>query len=158
MRVVFACDHAGARLREAVLAALKELGVEAIDIGAQSEDIPTDYPDFANEAVRWLKEGQAEMAILVCGSGVGMAIAANRHLGVRAVVCSEAYSAEMARRHNDANVLCMGARVVGPGVARQLVRVFVQTPFEEGRHRERITKIDRSAGWSGRGCKKDEEG
>jgi ribose 5-phosphate isomerase B len=86
--------------------------------------------------------GEAELGILVCGSGVGMSIAANRHRGVRAVVCSESYSAAMSRLHNDANVLCFGARVIGPGVARQLVEAFVQSPFEGGRHARRVEKIE----------------
>lgn len=143
MRVLVGCDHAGVPLRAAVEEAALALGHEVERLGAVSVDSPVDYPDVAHEAAARVVSGEASFGILVCGSGVGMAIAANRHRGVRAVVCSEPYSARMARAHNDANMLCFGARVVGSGVARTLVEVFLTTSFEGGRHVRRVEKIDR---------------
>jgi ribose 5-phosphate isomerase B len=142
MKIVFGCDHAGFPLRGEVLGAIAHLGHEVLDVGAANAADSVDYPDFAHVVASRIAGGEAELGILVCGSGVGMSIAANRHRGVRAVVCSESYSAAMSRRHNDANVLCFGARVIGPGVARQLVEAFVQSPFEGGRHARRVEKIE----------------
>lgn len=142
MKIAFGCDHAGYPLRGEVLAALAAGGHEVLDLGARSATESVDYPDFAHAVAGALSRGEAELGILVCGSGVGMSIAANRHRGIRAVVCSEAYSARMSRLHNDANVLCFGARVVGPDVARSLVETFVGTSFEGGRHARRVAKIE----------------
>jgi ribose 5-phosphate isomerase B len=142
VKIAFGCDHAGYPLRAEVLAALAAGGHEALDLGARSATESVDYPDFAHSVAGAIARGEAELGILVCGSGVGMSIAANRHRGIRAVVCSEAYSARMSRLHNDANVLCFGARVVGPDVARSLVETFVGTSFEGGRHARRVAKIE----------------
>lgn len=139
--IVVACDHAGLPLKEEVLAALGELGREFEDIGTHDSS-SVDYPDFAHRAVALVTGGKHELAILICGSGVGMSMAANKHTGARAVVCSEPYSAAMARRHNDANVLCFGARVVGPGLAREIVEAFLGQEFEGGRHGRRVDKIE----------------
>ena len=142
MKVAFGCDHAGFPLKAEVLEALAARGHDVIDLGATDATRSVDYPDFAHEVAGRVARGEAALGVLVCGSGVGMSIAANRHAGVRAVVCSEAYTATMARLHNDANVLCFGARVVGPGVARQLVDAFFSTEFEGGRHARRVAKIE----------------
>lgn len=142
MKIAFGCDHAGFPLKAEVLAALAAGGHEVVDLGAKDAVTSVDYPDFAHAVARRLASGEVELGVLVCGSGVGMSIAANRHRGVRAVVCSEAYTATMSRLHNDANVLCFGARVVGPGVARELLDAFVSTRFEGGRHEKRVAKIE----------------
>lgn len=139
--IVFASDHAGFALKTQLLAYAKGLGHECHDVGTHSE-ASCDYPDFAHAgASKVLAEGC--LGIFVCGSGIGISIAANRHPGLRAVVCSEPFSAEMARRHNDANVLCMGSRVVGPGLAERLVDAFLGNAFEGGRHQGRVQKIER---------------
>lgn len=142
MKIAFGCDHAGFPLKAEVLDALARLGHETFDLGAANATESVDYPDFAHVVAARVAAGEVDLGVLVCGSGVGMSIAANRHRGVRAVVCSESYSATMSRLHNDANVLCFGARVVGPGVARQIVEAFVQTGFEGGRHGRRVAKIE----------------
>ncbi len=138
--IVFASDHAGFALKNHLVAYAKGLGHACIDVGTSSES-SCDYPDFGHEgARRVLAEGS--LGIFVCGSGIGISIAANRHPGIRAVVCSEPFSAEMSRRHNDANVLCMGARVVGVGLAEKLVDAFLGASFEGGRHAGRVEKIE----------------
>jgi ribose 5-phosphate isomerase B len=138
--IVFAADHAGFALKHHLVAYAKSLGYECVDVGTSSES-SCDYPEFGHEgARRVLAEGC--LGIFVCGSGIGISIAANRHPGVRAVVCSEPFSAEMSRRHNDANVLCMGARIVGVGLAEKLVDAFLAARFEGGRHAERVAKIE----------------
>lgn len=139
-RVLVGADHAGLSLKRALVARLEEGGHEVVDVGTH-DDASCDYPDFAHAIARRVAAGEG-MGLLVCGSGVGMSMAANRHPGVRAVVCSEPYSAAMARRHNDANVLCLGARVVGAGLAEQIVDAFVAAEYEGGRHARRVAKLD----------------
>ena len=134
-------DHAGFPLKEELRHALIEWGFRVEDIGDYDE-ASADYPDQAHEAARGIESGRFGVGILVCGSGIGMSIAANRHRGVRAAACSETFSARMARKHNDANVLCIGARVVGPGLARDIVRAFLDAGFEGGRHERRVKKIE----------------
>jgi ribose 5-phosphate isomerase B len=102
-----------------------------------------DYPDFAHAVANAVAGGEAERGILICGTGIGMSLAANRHSGVRAALCHDAFTAEMARRHNDANVLCVGARSTGQGVIEQIARIFLDTPFEGDRHQRRVEKIER---------------
>ena len=111
------------------------------DLGP-TDDAPVDYPSFAHRLAAEILSGRADRGVLICGTGIGMSMAANRHAGIRAAVCHDAYTAEMARRHNDANVLCMGGRVVGAGVAAQIVEVFLGTAFEGGRHRRRVGLIE----------------
>jgi ribose 5-phosphate isomerase B len=142
MKVAVASDHAGFALKEQVRGWLKELGHDVDDKGPASAD-RVDYPDFAHQVAGAVGEGAADAGVLVCGSGIGMAMAANRHRKVRAANCTTEYQAEMTRRHNDANVLCLGERVVGPGIAESLVRVFFTTAFEGGRHEARVEKIER---------------
>ena len=139
--IVVACDHAGLPLKEEVVTSLREAGREVEDIGV-FDLTSVDYPDYAHRASAMVLEGKHRFAVLICGSGVGMAIAANKQKGIRAVVCSEPYSAAMARRHNDANVLCMGARVVGPGLGIEILEAFLAQDFEGGRHVRRVEKLE----------------
>jgi ribose 5-phosphate isomerase B len=142
MNVIVGGDHAGLSLKRSLVEALRARGTAVEDLGTH-EETSTDYPDYAHAVARRVAEsGGATLGLLVCGSGVGMSIAANRHAGVRAVVCSEPYSAAMARRHNDANVLCVGSRVVGAGLAEQILDAFLSAEFEGGRHARRVAKID----------------
>ncbi len=139
--IVVACDHAGLPLKEELVTALRDGGREVEDLGTY-DLTSVDYPDYAHRASALVREGKHRFALLICGSGVGMAIAANKHQGIRAVVCSEPYSAAMARRHNDANVLCMGARVVGGGLGLEILEAFLAQDFEGGRHVRRVDKLE----------------
>ena len=136
-----ASDHAGLDLKRALVTELEKRGVVVREFGTNTSD-SCDYPDFAHAVGRAIERGEIERAILVCGTGVGMSIAANRHAAVRAVVCSEPLSARMSRQHNDANVLCIGARIVDAGTAIDIVDAFLGATFEGGRHATRITKIN----------------
>lgn len=139
--LVIASDHAGLPLKRELIGVLTELGHAFEDLGAH-ETTSVDYPDYAHRLSLSILDGRHVLGVLVCGSGVGMSIAANRHKGIRAVVCSEPYSAAMGRRHNDANVLCLGARVVGGGLAREILEAFLGQSFEGGRHTARVAKIE----------------
>ena len=141
MKIVIGCDHAALTLKDAVKAHLLELGHEVKDFGIYQAGEKCDYPEKAAEVARYLRDGNAERGILICGTGVGMSIAANKVKGIRAACCSDYFSAKYTRAHNDANVLCMGDRVVGAGLALELVQVFLTTPFEGGRHQTRIDQI-----------------
>jgi ribose 5-phosphate isomerase B len=136
-----ASDHAGLDLKRALVSELEKRGLAVRDFGTTSSD-SCDYPDFAHAVGRAIEGGEIARALLVCGTGVGMSIAANRNPAVRAVVCSEPLSARMSRAHNDANVLCIGARVIGPGMAIEIIDAFLGTAFEGGRHAGRVAKID----------------
>jgi ribose 5-phosphate isomerase B len=140
-RWVIANDHAGLLLKDIALATIRALGHELIDLGTNSTD-PVDYPDFAHALAAKIAAGEAARGVLICGSGIGVSIAANRHKGVRAALCSEPLSATLARQHNDANVLCMGARLIGPAVAEAMIRAFDATAYEGGRHQRRVEKLD----------------
>jgi ribose 5-phosphate isomerase B len=139
--VAIASDHAGFALKEALKKQLIEMKVRFEDLGTQDES-SCDYPDFAHALARGIGDGRFRLGVLVCGSGIGMSMAANRHPGVRAAVCTEAYAARITRAHNDANVLCLGARIVGPGVAEDILRAFLEGGFEGGRHARRVAKIE----------------
>ena len=139
--IVRASDHAGVDLKARLAELIGGIGYEIRDLGP-SDPSSVDYPDFAHAVAEAVATGEADLGVLICGTGIGMGMAANRHSGVRAALCHDAYTAEMARRHNDANVLCLGARSTGPGVAEQMVRIFLDTPFEGGRHRRRTEKIE----------------
>ena len=139
--IVIASDHAGVDLKTRLVELIGEAGHEIRDLGP-ADTSSVDYPDFAHAVARALTTGEAERGILICGTGIGMSLAANRHTEVRAALCHDAFTAEMARRHNDANVLCIGARSTGPGVAEQIVQIFLETPFEGGRHQRRVEKIE----------------
>jgi ribose 5-phosphate isomerase B len=134
-------DHAGLELKQALAKELAQRGYTLRDFGTNAA-ASCDYPDFAHALARAIEQGELERGILVCGTGVGMSIAVNRHRGVRAVVCSEPFSARASRQHNDANVLCLGARVVGVGTALDIVDAFLDAAFEGGRHAGRVAKIE----------------
>jgi len=139
--IVIASDHAGVELKAQLVAAARAAGHEIADLGP-TDTSSVDYPDFAHRVAAAVAAGEAERGVLICGTGIGMSITANRHPGVRAALCHDAFTAEMARRHNDANVLCLGARVTGAGVAEQVLTVFLATGFEGGRHRRRVARIE----------------
>ena len=138
--IAFACDHGGYLLKDAVIAHVKAKGYEVLDFGTDSTE-RCEYPDHGEPACRAIVSGQAELAILICGTGIGMSLVANKIHGIRAACCSEPYSAKMTRCHNNANVLCMGARVVGEGLALDIVDAFLDNEFEGGRHAERVARI-----------------
>lgn len=134
-------DHAGFGLKQAVMEHLKERGEEFKDYGTYSE-ASCDYPDFAEAVSQAIIKGEADKGILICGTGIGISIAANRHREIRAALCGDCFSAEATRQHNDANVLAMGARVVADGLALKIVDTFLDTPFSNGaNHVRRISKL-----------------
>ncbi len=139
-KIVMASDHAGFDLKSTLVEQLKNDGYDVEDAGTYSKD-SCDYPVFAEKACRYMLDGKAELCILVCGTGIGMSMAANKVKGIRAACCSDTYSAKYTRLHNDANVLCMGARVVGEGLAYEIAKVFLETEFEGGKHLRRINMI-----------------
>ena len=138
--IALACDHGGYHLMQAVKKHLADRGLPCMDFGTFS-DASCDYPDFAAPAARAVASGECDRGILICGTGIGISIAANKIRGIRAAVCSDCFSAEATRRHNDANMLALGARVVGEGLALKIVDIFLDTPFEGGRHQRRVDKI-----------------
>ncbi|MDO5601798.1 MAG: ribose 5-phosphate isomerase B [Oscillospiraceae bacterium] len=138
--IALAADHGGYQLKEAVKRHLKAQNIAFIDYGADSE-APVDYADMALPACEAVAGGRCDKALLFCGTGVGISMAANKIKGIRACCCSDAFSAKYTRLHNDANVLCLGGRVVGTGLACELVDLFLNTPFEGGRHEKRIEKL-----------------
>ena len=140
MKIAIGCDHAGPELKAEVLAHLDERNIEYEDLGVQVGE-KADYPDKAKEVCRLVTEGKCDFGILICGTGIGMSMCANKIKGIRAACCSDYFSAKFTRAHNDANVLCFGARVVGAGLANELVDVFLDTPFEGGRHERRVNKM-----------------
>lgn len=140
MRLAVAADHAGFALKEHLRAVLAALGHEVVDHGVFAA-ARSDYPDQAAAVGRAVAQGEAERGVLVCGSGIGMAIAANKIRGVRAAVGNDLFGARLARAHNDANVLTLGARVVGVDLAEAVLHVFLDTPFDGGRHAARVDKI-----------------
>lgn len=140
MKIAMASDHGGFALKEDVKAWLTEQGHQVEDFGCYSTD-SCDYPDFGEAAARAVAEGQCERGIVICTTGIGISISANKVKGVRCALCSEPWSAEMTRRHNDSNVLAMGAGVVGPQLARQIVTAFLTHDFEGGRHQRRVDKM-----------------
>lgn len=141
MNLVIASDHAGFELKESVKHYLKEKGHSVIDCGTDSTN-SCDYPVFAKALCREINDGNAELGILICGTGIGMSMAANKVKGIRAAVCSDCFSAKFTRAHNDTNVLCLGARVLGEGLALELIEIFLNTPFEGGKHLRRINMFE----------------
>ncbi|MCL1791309.1 MAG: ribose 5-phosphate isomerase B [Peptococcaceae bacterium] len=144
MRVALGADHGGFRLKEIIKKHLESQGFEVEDYGTNSLE-PVDYPDYAVRVGKTVAAGEAVFGILVCGTGNGMAMAANKVPGIRAALCVDGYTAGMARRHNDANVLALGERVIGEGVALEVVDIFLASCFEQGRHRARVGKIELAA-------------
>ena len=141
MQIGLACDHGGFELKEEVKAFLKSLGIEAIDMGTFNEDA-VDYPDFGALAAERVSRGELERAILICGTGIGMSMVANKFPRVRAALANDLYSSRCSREHNDANILIIGGRIVGKGLAQEIVKVWLETPFAGGRHKRRIEKIE----------------
>jgi ribose 5-phosphate isomerase B len=139
-KLVLASDHAGFYLKNALVKLFTEAGYDVIDCGTDS-DASCDYPVFAEKLCAKINSGEAELGILCCGTGIGMSMAANKVKGIRAACCSDIFSAKFTRLHNDANVLCLGARVVGEGLAWELAECFVTTPFEGGKHARRVGLI-----------------
>jgi len=145
MRLLLASDHAGYALKQTLAAHLQARGVAFEDLGTFSPEA-VDYPDFAHALARRVQREPETLGVLICATGIGMSIAANRHRGVRAALCHDAYTAEMARRHNNANVLCLGGKVLGEAVAKQILEVFLATPFDGGRHARRVAKLEENHG------------
>ncbi|MDQ7820508.1 MAG: ribose 5-phosphate isomerase B [Armatimonadota bacterium] len=140
MKIAVASDHAGYRLKEEIKLLLREMGHEVRDFGTHSDD-PVDYPDFVVPAAEAVSRGECDRGIVVGGSGNGEAIVANKVPGIRAALCHDTTTARLSRAHNDANVLALGQRITGSEVVRDIVRVWLQTPFEGGRHQRRLEKI-----------------
>ena len=140
MTVVLGADHAGLPLKNSIKALLEGEGYKTFDVGTYTAD-SCDYPVYAEKTCRALLDGEGTLAILCCGTGIGMSMAANKIKGIRAACCSDIFSAKFTRLHNDANVLCLGARVLGEGLAWELVKVFVETGFEGGKHARRVGLI-----------------
>jgi ribose 5-phosphate isomerase B len=143
MKIVIACDHGGYPLKSPLIELMRGLGHEVLDLGAHELDAQDDYPDFARYVGQAIQHSQADRGVLLCGSGVGASIAANKQDGVRAAVCHDTYSAAQGVEHDNMNVLCLGARIVGQAVALELVRAFVNAQFTaEERHARRLEKVN----------------
>lgn len=140
-KVVIGCDHAAVDMKNQVADDLRSKGYEVTDVGTYTND-SCDYPVIAHELCTKIQDGSHKLGILICGTGIGMSMAANKHHGIRAACCSEPYSAQLTRQHNDANVLCFGARVVGLGTALQLADAFLTTDYEGGRHQRRVDLVN----------------
>ena len=140
MRIALGCDHRGLELKQAIIGLLDELGHDYQDFGGYSTD-PVDYPDIAKQVAEAVASGEFDQGILICSSGIGMSIAANKVRGIRAALCCTTFGAERARRHNDANILCLGQDTLDIASALDIVRVYLSTTFEGGRHLRRLEKI-----------------
>jgi ribose 5-phosphate isomerase B len=141
MRFILGSDHAGYALKEQVKALVEKLGYAVEDVGCYSED-SVDYPQPGKEVAVRVASGEFPRGCLICGSGLGMSMIANRFRGVRAALCNDLYSAILSRRHNNANILVMGGRLIGPELAREIVTTWLATPFEGGRHEHRVAQLD----------------
>ncbi len=139
-KIAIGSDHAGFRLKEFVKNLLREKGFEVIDVGTYSEE-RCHYPEYAKKVASMVSKGEVEKGILICGSGIGMSIVANKFKGVRAALCHNIYSAKFSRLHNNSNILCLGGRVTGEDLTREIVETWLTTPFEGGRHQERLNLI-----------------
>lgn len=142
MRIVIACDHAGFALKSSVAKLCADLGHEVINLGTDSPDVPTDYPDVAEALGRVIQREEADRGILICGSGVGASVAVNKLKGIRAAVCHDIYSASQGVEHDDMNVICLGGRVIGPALAEKLVKGFLESKFDpKDRYVRRLEKV-----------------
>ena len=141
MKYFIGTDHAGYEIKPFVIEYLQKKGIEVEDLGTYSSE-SVDYPDYAHKVAEAVLANPGTMGILICGSGIGMSLAANKHKGIRAALCHDYYTAAMARRHNDANILCFGARIVGLGEVESILEAWLTHEFEGGRHERRIKKID----------------
>ncbi len=142
MKIVIACDHGGYNIKEAIKAHRAAVGDEVTDLGTNDATTSVDYPVYAKALCDALKAGEGELGILCCGTGIGMSMMANKQKGIRAAVLSDAFSAEMTRRHNDANVLCLGGRVLTEEKACELADIFLDTEYEGGRHQRRVDMLE----------------
>ena len=140
MKIAIAADHGGFELKDSMVEYIKSLGNEVLDLGTNSAD-SVDYPDYAKKVCEEIQKGNSDLGILICGTGIGMSLAANKFEGIRAACVSDVYSAKMSRNHNNANVLCFGARVIGDEVAKLIIKTFLENEFEAGRHQRRVDKI-----------------
>lgn len=138
--IALGCDHGGFALKNEIKKHLDELGIEYKDYGTYTEQ-SCDYPIYGEAVANAVANGECEKGLLFCGTGIGISLAANKVKGIRAVVCSDCFSAEMSRRHNNANILSLGGRVVGTGLAQKIVDIFLNTPFEGGRHERRVNML-----------------
>ena len=141
MKYFIGTDHAGFEVKDFVIEYLQKKGIEVEDLGTYSTK-SVDYPDYAHKVAKAVSENPGTMGILICGSGIGMSLAANKHKGIRAALCHDYYTAEMSRRHNNANILCFGARIVGKGEIESILEAWLSHEFEGGRHQKRVEKID----------------
>ena len=141
-RIILGCDHAATALKDSVKVLLQERGLDVEDIGT-FDDVSVDYPDFGIKVAGRVSKGEFNRGILICGTGIGMSMVANRFPHVRAALCGDLFSALMSRRHNDANILVLGARVTGEGLALAIVETWLETPYDGGRHQLRLDKFDR---------------
>lgn len=140
-KIVIGSDHAGFGLKQKVKAHLASRGIEVIDVGTDTAE-SCNYTIYADALCKTIQNGDAPLGILICGTGIGMSMAANKHAGIRAAACENTFSARMTRMHNDANVLCFGERVIGYGLACDMVDLFIDTPFEGGRHQARVDDLN----------------
>ena len=140
MKLVIACDHAGCEVKNEVIAALEGKGYEVKDFGCYTNE-SVNYPDYAHLVCKAIQDKEAELGILICGTGIGMSMAANKHKGIRAALCSDVFSAKMTKEHNNANVICLGGRVTGRELAFMIVDAWYDAEFQGGRHADRIAKI-----------------
>jgi ribose 5-phosphate isomerase B len=140
MKIVIGSDHRGVEIKRRLVDVIRSMGHDLLDIGAQEAE-SVDYPDYANEVGKRVGKKEADRGILICGTGIGMSMAANKVRGVRAAACQDLLTAEMSRRHNDANVLCLSADLLGEDQMAQMIRIWLDTPFEGGRHARRVEKI-----------------
>jgi ribose 5-phosphate isomerase B len=139
-KIAIAADHGGFELKEDIELFLKEIGYEPVDLGTHNND-SVDYPDFGIKVAETVSRGEISRGILICGTGIGMSIVVNKFPNVRGALCNDIYTARMGREHNDSNILILGGRVVGKGLAREMVRTWLSTKFEGGRHQKRLDKI-----------------
>ncbi|MBT2648074.1 ribose 5-phosphate isomerase B [Bacillus sp. ISL-34] len=140
MKVVIASDHGGINIRKEIISLLKEMNIEYEDMGCECST-SVDYPDYALPVAEKVAKGEVDRGILICGTGIGMSIAANKVKGIRCALVHDKFSAKATREHNDTNILAMGERVIGPGLARDIAKIWLTTPFDGGRHKNRINKI-----------------
>jgi len=140
MTIAIGCDHAGVELKKEIISLLTELGIEYSDYGTKGTE-SVDYPDFGEKVAEAVSSGRIERGILICGTGIGMSIVANKFPHIRASLCNDLYTAKMSRLHNDANILVIGGRIVGKDLAKEIVKTWVSTPFEGKRHHLRLKKI-----------------
>lgn len=140
MKVAIASDHGGMNIRKEIISLMEEMNIEYVDLGCEC-DTSVDYPDYALPVAEKVASGEVNRGILICGTGIGMSIAANKVKGIRCALVHDTFSAKATREHNNTNVLAMGERVIGPGLARDIAKIWLTTPFEGGRHENRVNKI-----------------